>query len=224
MAEQTQSSETTSSRAPKPKENKPAAIAVAVGITFGIAALGPLTQIIGTLLEPEAQRIDSIMNPPPPPPPPEPPPPPQEQEEEEEPELEEQRQPPSLEQLELAMNPSMGDLGGAISMPDFNVEDDLSGMVFDIQDVDRIPERISGRDPVTPPQLRQRNVGGQVIIHAVITKDGRVRDPTVIRTDNQLLNAPAINAFRTWQFRPATKNGEPVNVRVNQPINFEGRR
>jgi protein TonB len=66
----------------------------------------------------------------------------------------------------------------------------------------------------------RRKVQGVVEVDAVILKDGTVGDVTVTRSLDEELDQEAIAATKQWRFRPATKDGEPVTVRVNIELTF----
>ena len=67
----------------------------------------------------------------------------------------------------------------------------------------------------------RRKVEGVVELKAVILKDGTVReDVTVTRSLDADLDEEAIKAAKQWEFKPGTKDGEPVNVQVNIELTF----
>ncbi len=67
-------------------------------------------------------------------------------------------------------------------------------------------------DPAYPLELMRQNVGGTVILYAVIRKDGTVGDIRVLRSADPRLDSYASQAIAKWQFEPATKKGSPVDV------------
>jgi TonB family protein len=69
-------------------------------------------------------------------------------------------------------------------------------------------------------EARQNKVQGTVLLSAVFTKDGRITDIRVIRGLPDGLTEKAIEAAQKIRFKPATKNGVPVNVRANLEFNF----
>lgn len=77
----------------------------------------------------------------------------------------------------------------------------------------------------TKPQYTEgamrRRVEGVVELKAVILKNGTVReDVTVTRSLDAELDEEAVKAARQWEFKPGTKDGEPVNVQVNIEMSF----
>lgn len=65
--------------------------------------------------------------------------------------------------------------------------------------------------PVYPPLARQTRIQGTVRLHAIIGKDGLVKQLEVISGHPALLQS-ALDAVRKWQYEPVLLNGEPVEV------------
>lgn len=71
------------------------------------------------------------------------------------------------------------------------------------------------------PDLARRNgVEGQVLVGALVGKDGKVEKTQIMESDNELLNQEAVKAVRETVFTPAVQNGHPVRVWVRIPIVF----
>jgi protein TonB len=66
----------------------------------------------------------------------------------------------------------------------------------------------------------RQNVGGTVILYAVIHADGSVGDVRVLQSADQRLDRFASEAVSQWKFEPATKNGTPVDVEATFKIPF----
>lgn len=75
-------------------------------------------------------------------------------------------------------------------------------------------------DPAYPLQLMRENVAGTVIVYAVIHADGSVGAVRVLRGIDDRIDPFARQAISQWQFRPATKNGAPVEVEATFQIPF----
>lgn len=86
------------------------------------------------------------------------------------------------------------------------------------------PERLPGAArPVYPPTARRAGIEGRVILEAVIDRDGRVRDLRVLAAPNPDLgfSRSAIEAVRSWTYRPGSSRGRPVPVRLRVIVRFE---
>lgn len=75
-------------------------------------------------------------------------------------------------------------------------------------------------DPAYPLELMKQNVSGTVILYAVIRADGTVGGVRVLRSVDERLDQFASDAIAKWQFQPATKNGDPVDVEATFWIPF----
>lgn len=173
------------------------------------------------------QGIDTAAAPPPPPPPPEEEPEEEEQEEEPPPpELEAEAVPLDLSQLELALNPPMGDgwLGG-----DFQVKLGASALggesseevdaLFSIADLDQKPRVVYQPGPVLSADVR-RKAPGTVYVLFVVDQDGRVAEPLVQKSTDPAFERPALSAVKQWKFEPGKRNGQAVRFRMRVPITF----
>ena len=75
-------------------------------------------------------------------------------------------------------------------------------------------------DPKYPPTLMAEHVEGEVILYAVIRRDGSVDGIQVVRGIDPLLDGNAVRALAQWKFRPAERQGEPVNLEAIVHIPF----
>jgi TonB family protein len=82
------------------------------------------------------------------------------------------------------------------------------------------PQATRKVDPAYPQQLMQENIGGTVILYAVIHADGTVGNVRVLRGVDSRLDRFASEAVAQWKFNPATKNGSPVDVEATFHIPF----
>ena len=76
-------------------------------------------------------------------------------------------------------------------------------------------------DPAYPLELMRQNLGGTVIVYAVIRSDGAVSGVRVLRSVDERLDQYASEAIAKWKFQPATKNGVPVDVEATFWIPFQ---
>ncbi len=198
----------------------------AAAVTLALFMVLPLMETIGSPSSRDllVRSVDVGHLPPPPPPPPpeemeeeEPPPPP--------PELQEQVQPLELSQLELALNPGMGEGGfgdfsinltGQIAMQ----EEGGLDQVFSLADLDQRPRVIFQRMPSYPPELRKRNRQGTVYIVFTVDTGGRVVNLKVDKSTDPAFDDSAMDAVKQWRFEPGTRGGEKVQFKMRIPITF----
>jgi protein TonB len=73
--------------------------------------------------------------------------------------------------------------------------------------------------PVYPPIAKAAHQEGTVIIHAIISKDGRIESASVISGPG-LLTGAALDAVRNAHYHPYLLNGQPTEVETTFSINF----
>jgi protein TonB len=73
--------------------------------------------------------------------------------------------------------------------------------------------------PAYPPLARGARIQGQVILQAVISKQGTIENLRLL-TGHPMLVRAAIEAVRQWRYRPYILNNEPVEVETQITVNF----
>jgi protein TonB len=74
--------------------------------------------------------------------------------------------------------------------------------------------------PQYPPDAKAEGVTGIVEMEGIVEKDGSIDHIRVTRSVDARLDSEAIKALAQWQFKPGTKDGEAVAVRVNVEMTF----
>jgi protein TonB len=123
-----------------------------------------------------------------------------------------------------------GYISGEIQMTDFSTSHSLveppavdthktsekrivkSGSVQQAQLISRI-------EPRYPPLAVQTRKEGTVLLHAIISVDGRITALEVVSGPPLLVQA-AIDAVRQWRYRPTYLSGEPVEVETSITVIF----
>lgn len=83
------------------------------------------------------------------------------------------------------------------------------------------PEKVSGAPPAYTEEARKARVTGVVILEAIIDEQGDVTNINVLKGLPMGLSEAAVEAVRTWKFKPATFEGRPVKVYYTLTINFQ---
>ena len=78
---------------------------------------------------------------------------------------------------------------------------------------------ISAPAPEYPKLANAIHLQGEVILQAVIDKNGQVTATSVLR-GHHLLRQAAVNAVRQWRYRPFLANGRPVDVATVITVEF----
>ena len=73
--------------------------------------------------------------------------------------------------------------------------------------------------PQYPPMARTARIEGQVVLRAVIGRDGTIQNLRLI-SGHPLLVKAAIDAVSRWRYRPYYLNGEPIEVETQVTVNF----
>jgi protein TonB len=79
--------------------------------------------------------------------------------------------------------------------------------------------RLSGAAPQYPAIARVAGVQGTVVLGATISRSGTIDNLHVVSGPPLLISA-AMQAVRTWRYRPYLLNGEPVAVETTVYVNF----
>ncbi len=74
--------------------------------------------------------------------------------------------------------------------------------------------------PSIPENLAKTQRQGNVNFIGRIDTQGRVTELRVLATNHPDFVAPAADAVKAWQFRPATRNGKPVEISANIAVRF----
>lgn len=82
------------------------------------------------------------------------------------------------------------------------------------------PAAMAEADPAYPMELMKENIQGTVTLYAVIRSDGSVANVRVLRSIDDRLDQYACDALARWRFRPATKDGNAVDLEAVITIPF----
>ena len=146
-----------------------------------------------------------------------------------------QKKPPRLERPEIPIPTEDEDVPDDVTIAD--TELDLDAPVVDIPPplqkgdveveeeilefwiVEQKPELIKFVNPVYPEMARRAGLQGQVLVAFIVTREGRVIEPRVLKGP-EIFRAAALEAVRQFQFKPAMQNDRGVAVRMTIPIRF----
>lgn len=84
---------------------------------------------------------------------------------------------------------------------------------------ERFPEAVLRVAPLYPRAARESGLTGEVLVTALIGKDGRVEEARIARSVPGL-DESAMSTIRLWRFIPASSGGKPVAVWVRVPVRF----
>jgi protein TonB len=75
-------------------------------------------------------------------------------------------------------------------------------------------------DPVYPPLARSARVQGQVVLAAIISKEGTIQHLQVLSGHPMLVKA-ALEAVTQWRYRPYVLNDQVIEVETQITVNFK---
>lgn len=82
------------------------------------------------------------------------------------------------------------------------------------------PVKVYEPRPRYPEDARRARLEGVVVLETIIDTDGNVDNVRVLKGLGHGLSEAAVEAVKTWKFKPATRLGEPVAVRFILTVQF----
>ncbi len=79
---------------------------------------------------------------------------------------------------------------------------------------------LSTPEPQWPESARKKQFQGVVVLEGYVGTDGNFHDAKVIRSLQAALDSAAVEAVGKWKFKPCTKDGTPVNCKMNLELAF----
>jgi periplasmic protein TonB len=107
---------------------------------------------------------------------------------------------------------SVGDFVTAVAPPVIKTPHPPVSVMMQGNLIDRI-------QPNYPPIARAVGVQGQVILRAIISRQGTIANLQVVSGHPMLVKA-AVDAVKQWRYRPYVLNGQPVEVETQITVNF----
>jgi len=212
---------------PGMKRSWPLALVASIFVSLGIFMLIPFTQLLESIGRNDDLTVSVDIAPPPPPPPPDPP----EEEEEEEPQEEPPPPPPepppqlSLSQLDLALEPGIGDaMAGAFGFGGFNTRPDAVQEMkefFSLSELDENPKKIAGQTPQAPFSLKRDRIPAYTQALVEIDQNGNVRVISFSKTTHREMEEEFLKVVDTFKYTPPTKDGKKVRARFYIPFRFD---
>jgi periplasmic protein TonB len=96
----------------------------------------------------------------------------------------------------------------------------FGGGAYDVGGNVAAPVPIYSPDPAYSEEARKAKYSGVVTLIIVVDAQGTVRDAQVVKSVGLGLDEKALEAVRTWKFKPGTRNGVPVATRVSVEVTF----
>lgn len=133
--------------------------------------------------------------------------------------------PPEPEQPPEMPQPNSADsfdnrMAVSMSAPLMEANLNVGGVGFGISDGEYLP--IVKVAPVYPSRALSRGLEGYVIVEFTVTRQGTVRDASVVESTSTLFERAAVDAALKFKYKPRVIDGEAVEVPgVRNKITFE---
>ena len=106
--------------------------------------------------------------------------------------------------------------GGLAIQPDLNIDEPPPDFV----PYEKEPTVVKKVEPKYPEIALRAGLEGNVFLKVWVTKEGKVREAVIIKSDAEIFNQAAKDAAVQWVFTPAVMQKGPVAVWVSIPFRF----
>jgi len=76
------------------------------------------------------------------------------------------------------------------------------------------------KTPEYPKKARKKRMGGAVLLTAIISKQGTITSLDVVASPDPLFTQSAVDAVKTWTYKPYLLHGEPTEVDTAITVNY----
>lgn len=109
---------------------------------------------------------------------------------------------------------------GVIAIPQGRPGLYKGGQIFDMSQLDQIPQAKFQAKPVYPFDMRRAGITGEVLVEFICDASGDVKNAFAVRSTQREFEAAAVQAVSKWKFRPGRRGGRAVPTRMQVPISF----
>ena len=109
----------------------------------------------------------------------------------------------------VAGDPSGGSLPGGSKRAVFHIGNGVSP-----------PRTIRATEPEFTESARLSKFGGTVVLGLIVDREGVATNIRILNPLGSGLDAKAVQAVKTWEFKPATKDAEPVAAEIAVEVDF----
>jgi periplasmic protein TonB len=131
--------------------------------------------------------------------------------------------------LDIVNNGLSADMNGTIQISnllkqDIKVTDSFYASAFDSNEVDKPPRPVRRFQPKYPFEAQQKGIEGRVLVRCVVDSTGMPREPEIYKVEPKevegVFDEAALACVMKFTFRPAMKDGKPVDCIVRIPFTF----
>ena len=121
----------------------------------------------------------------------------------------------TIADTELDLDAPVVDIPPPLQKNDVEAEEEI----LEFWTVEQKPKLIKSVNPVYPEMARRAGLQGQVLVAFIVTREGRVVEPQVLKGP-EIFRAAALEAVSQFLFEPAMQNDRAIAVRMTIPIRF----
>jgi periplasmic protein TonB len=122
-----------------------------------------------------------------------------------------------LSQQASPVSEGTGSGSGVAIQPDLKIDDEPPP---DFVPYEKEPTVVRKVEPKYPEIALRAGLEGNVFLKVWVTKEGKVREAVILKSDAEIFNQAAIDAAMQWVFTPAVMQKGPVAVWVSIPFRF----
>jgi protein TonB len=123
-----------------------------------------------------------------------------------------------LQQQTAPVTEGTGSGSGVAIQPDLKIDDNEPPP--DFVPYEKEPTVVKKIEPKYPEIALRAGLEGNVFLKVWVTKEGKVKEAHIIKSDAEIFNQAAIDAALQWVFTPAVMQKGPVAVWVSIPFRF----
>jgi protein TonB len=113
-----------------------------------------------------------------------------------------------------------GSLGDPNALPSTDTNPPAKETIYAVTGDVKAPVIITKVDPRYPEPLRKTGMTAIVVVSCVIDKNGRVRDPEIIKPALPPFNNEVMRVISQWRYKPGTLRGQPVETYMTLTVRF----
>ena len=83
-----------------------------------------------------------------------------------------------------------------------------------------MPTIVKEVKPTYTDTAKAKKIQGSVLLRSIVEDDGSISEVVVERSLDPELDQQAIDALKQWRFKPGTREGKPVAVRIHCELTF----
>ena len=141
--------------------------------------------------------------------------------------VQKQIQKPTIDRpnLSLELNPNLPQLPNSIALgplSDFSMTAEMPQGLFSTSELDQPLQTLVRMPAAYPMRARRLGIEGWVKVDFIVTKEGLVRDITVVDAEPKgVFDSSVTRSVSQYRFKPGTVDGSIVEVRVITTIRFK---